>query len=358
MRRVGPTSVCCVWKTSGTWNISGTTRSSCHAGRPALRLPWTMVRRRPPHAAPAGFIYHMMRCGSTLIARFLQASGRCQVLSEPHIFQKVLCHEASRGPHRARWLQRLMEWHILGLCRSDQPLVVKWAASVNFGIEALREAFPKTPSIFVHRDPVEVLVSTVERPPPDFMPMPAYQLSPEWHTPERSLLSLPEASAQFIASSIDWARAIPDIYVVAYEELPALITSHIAPLFGIALSAADQERLRRSRGARHAKRPERIFGGRTCAASGRHARATPQIRALAESVIEPALARFLAEKPRLSRTSRPSLEAVPARSSTRKRREECSLLLTRRARTRKTPSAELPRQRGAYCWARPRPQHH
>ena len=266
-----------------------------HAGRPVLRA---LDDGSAPAAlpAPAGFIYHMMRCGSTLIARLLQASGRCQVLSEPHIFQKVLCHEAAAGAHRARWLQRLMHWHVLGLCRSDEPLVVKWAASVNFGIEALREAFPGTPSIFVYRDPVEVLVSTIERPPPSFTPMPAYQLTPGWHTPDLSRLSLPEAAARFIASSIDWARAIPDIYVVAYQELPALITSHIAPFFGIQLSAADQQRFGEV-GARHAKRPERIFEPDSAA---KRARATPEIHALAKSVIEPALTRFLAEKPRLA----------------------------------------------------------
>ena len=270
-----------------------------HAGRPVLRA---LDDGSAPAAlpAPAGFIYHMMRCGSTLVARFLQASGRCQVLSEPHIFQKVLCHEAARGPHRARWLQRLMEWHFLGLCRSDQPLVVKWAASVNFGIEALAEAFPTTPSIFVFRDPVEVLVSTVERPPPDFMPMPAYQLTPERQTPEPSRLSLPEAAAEFIASSIDWARGIPDVYAVAYEELPALISSHIAPLFGFPLSAADQGRFS-DVGTRHAKRPEKMFEPD---GEAKRARATPQLRGLARSVIEPALARFLAEKPRLNTRDR------------------------------------------------------
>lgn len=131
-----------------------------------------LARARP---APrlAGLVLHVSRCGSTLVVRALQAAGAL-VLSEPAPLLKALWLplETPDGPDRparlavqAALLRALVA--VLAAPRSlaDQPVVVKlshWnAAQVGF----LTRVWPGVPWLFLHRDPLEVLVANLRRGP-------------------------------------------------------------------------------------------------------------------------------------------------------------------------------------------------
>jgi hypothetical protein len=113
------------------------------------------TRHRAPE--PAGFIFHMSRCGSTLVSQMLAALEQNIVISEARPIDQVL--ESSLPLEaRAQWLR----WTINALVQprfGERYSFVKFDAWHVAQIPTIVHAFPTTPWIFLYRDPVEVLVS-------------------------------------------------------------------------------------------------------------------------------------------------------------------------------------------------------
>ena len=135
------------------------------------RTPLSVLMQPPPADAagvPDGLIFHMSRCGSTLVAQMLAASPDHVVVSEAAVFDQVvqMAHVSSglpldqrlgllrgmlsalgrrAGPDKGRFFVKLDSWHMLAF-----PL--------------LRDAFPQTPWLFLYREPVEILVSQARMP--------------------------------------------------------------------------------------------------------------------------------------------------------------------------------------------------
>ena len=116
--------------------------------------------------SPSGFIFHMSRCGSTLLAQMFAAVAQNLVLSEaPPIdrilaakrFNPNLCEQEHiamlrammlslgqrRRPELNRYIIKLDSWHVSHL-------------------ELIQRAFPDVPWVFLYRDPLEVLVSNLD----------------------------------------------------------------------------------------------------------------------------------------------------------------------------------------------------
>lgn len=105
---------------------------------------------------PDGLIFHVSRCGSTLLASALRAIGDAVVLSEPGPVDTVLAtaEDADTATVRLRHLLRAM-------APDDRsaPYLVKLDAWTTLDLPLVRAAFPDVPWALVHRDPAEVLVS-------------------------------------------------------------------------------------------------------------------------------------------------------------------------------------------------------
>ena len=117
---------------------------------------------RPASLEPTGLIFHMSRCGSTLISQMLVASSANIVVSEASPIDAVVRLEASedervallramvgalgqaRTPGETRYFLKLDSWHACVL-----PL--------------FRRAFPHTPWAFLYREPAAVMVSHARR---------------------------------------------------------------------------------------------------------------------------------------------------------------------------------------------------
>lgn len=118
----------------------------------------------PPGDAvpPSGFIFHMSRCGSTLIANALSRIRGNVVVNEPAMLMHCLWG-AAEMPETARMhlaLARglMARW---GARRTgqEQRLFVKLTPFDVLFVPLLRKAFPGVPWIFLSREPVEVMVS-------------------------------------------------------------------------------------------------------------------------------------------------------------------------------------------------------
>jgi hypothetical protein len=120
-----------------------------------------------PGAPLKGIVYHMSRCGSTLIGRQLAALERNIVAQEPAPMDDVVrVGERLPGLTRAmhvRWLRAMAA--ALGQPRNgESAFYLKTDPWHIHSFDLFREAFPKTPWIFLYRDPVEVMVSQARIP--------------------------------------------------------------------------------------------------------------------------------------------------------------------------------------------------
>lgn len=106
-----------------------------------------------PAAAPALFIFHVSRCGSTLLAQMLATDPANVVLSEPPLLDHLARHgQAARIPALLRLLGQRQR-------PSERRLVVKldsWALAYH---GALRSLFPEVPFALLYREPGPVLES-------------------------------------------------------------------------------------------------------------------------------------------------------------------------------------------------------
>ncbi len=130
----------------------------------------TMLRvsGRRPDVRPAGFIFHLSHCGSTLIANALKTSDRAVVVSESRPISNLL---RSRAPVTSPWLAERWERTRATLLNSlftlfahyrtgeAEPLVIKFVSLDIMGIEWVRSRWPDVPCLVVIRDPVEVMVT-------------------------------------------------------------------------------------------------------------------------------------------------------------------------------------------------------
>src|SRR5271157_2004467 len=120
-----------------------------------------------PSLEPAGMIFHLSRCGSTLVSRLLCAVPGAVVLAEPAPLNALLRLDPDRVDEAT--LVRLVRLLVraLGRCRhGDERQLVLKCTSWNIRRRAvLAAAFPETPWIWVQRDPVRVLASLLAEPP-------------------------------------------------------------------------------------------------------------------------------------------------------------------------------------------------
>lgn len=152
-----------------------------HTIEARLRLPFNRLFRRQlgiselveiearrPALHPSGLIFHLSRCGSTLMAQMLAALPWAVVASEPSVIDGVIRHwQTQSGATRQTLVTRLKA--LLGcLVRprsgGERAHFVKLDPWHTVHLPLFQEAFPETPCIFVYRDPVEVLVSLAREP--------------------------------------------------------------------------------------------------------------------------------------------------------------------------------------------------
>jgi len=189
-----------------------------------------------PVLPPAGFIFHMSRCGSTLATQMLSADPDNLVLSEPSPFDFALRLD--------QMLQLPEELHVsvlramlgaLGQRRRarEQWLLVKLDSWHTRQMPLLARAFPDVPWIFMYREPVEVLASQVlERgmqTVPEFMPPQVYGL-----TDDDAMLPPDEYCARVLAQVCApvVANAAGGL-LVNYKEMPQAVWTRILPHFAV-----------------------------------------------------------------------------------------------------------------------------
>jgi len=189
-----------------------------------------------PGMPPTGLVFHMSRCGSTLVAQMLAAIEENRVMSEPPAIDGVLRQRNVAHLHtivsalgqpaeaETRYFLKVDCWHI-----HEYPIV--------------RDAFPSTPAVFLFRDPVEVIASQMRSPG-------------EWTAHLGA--NREEGIANLLAGMLEAALRHSDtLRFIEYTELPEAVFG----MFGIEWASTQQQKMRLA-ATRDAKSPGLEFSTR------------------------------------------------------------------------------------------------
>lgn len=240
---------------------------------------------RQPGVPPTGFIFHLSRCGSTLISRMLAALPQNVVLSEPPPIDNLLrAHLADE--QRLTFLRGLV--NALGQPRrgDERHFFIKFDSWSVVDLPLIARAFPDVPWLFVYREPVEVMVSHARQRGPQTFPG---MLDPQWFGLDPATLfgmDFDEYCARFLGRVCGAAlehRHIGAGRLVNYRELPAAVYELLSGHFHVELTPGERDLLAQA-AQLNAKNPILPF---TADIEEKQKRASPRLRELAEEWVNP-----------------------------------------------------------------------
>ncbi|QGM46349.1 sulfotransferase [Methylocystis heyeri] len=116
----------------------------------------------PSGLKPSGFIFHMSRCGSTLLSQALAADPVHIVVSEASPIRNVL-HAPLFGPATTEqvetWLLYMANAFGQRRLAGEARFFIKFCAADIFHLPLIRRVFPDVPWVFLYRHPLEVFAS-------------------------------------------------------------------------------------------------------------------------------------------------------------------------------------------------------
>lgn len=223
---------------------------------------------------PSAFIFHISRCGSTLVSQLFGLDEACVTLAEVPFVDRLL---------RARYDSQLAERvnvathfpaavRLYGQRRLERErfLVVKLDSwHVGFAAE-LRAMYPRSPFVLLYREPAAVIRSHRKRPGmhavPGVIEDAVFRFAPgaKSTTPETHLARV---LAFYYESFLEIARTDPHCLLVPYRAGMMPVVESIAHFCGIEISAAQKERMP-ERASFHGKYPDEKFDEASPASEG------------------------------------------------------------------------------------------
>jgi hypothetical protein len=211
---------------------------------------------------PDGLVFHMSRCGSTLVARLLGQLHGAIVLSEAApidmLLQILVRDDRVSQADKALLLRRMVAALSSDRDGKARRRFIKTDSWHTAALPLFRAAFPQTPWIFLYRDAMAVMLSQKR--------MPGAQTLPGGYS---ALLDLdtagaipgPAFTARVLAAVCDAAAdhaGLGEGLFLAYETLPSAFLSQILPHFGITPDAAELAAIEEA-SRRDAKEPRVAF---------------------------------------------------------------------------------------------------
>lgn len=195
------------------------------------------------------FIFHMSRCGSTLITQMIATSKRFFIVSEPQIFNAIL--NPKFMPKESQEKMYLLRAVINAIedCKpeSAEYVFIKFRSWNTLFLNKILDLFPKVQWMFVHRKGIEVLESVL-RDPPGWMRsrftyshffMEKLGLSVD----KFKALSESEYAIQLLGTfcSLALSQVSPKSIFIDYENIAGGLPSVLEENWGINLSVTEKE---------------------------------------------------------------------------------------------------------------------
>lgn len=234
-----------------------------------------------------GLIFHMSRCGSTLLAQMLAAVPDNIVSSEPEPLDGIIQWARLTQVDETTAVNAIRA--IVAALGRDRDTgakhhLIKLDAWHAFSLPLFRAAFPTVNWVHLYRDSIEVMVSTMQQPgvhtAPGALPEQVVSFAADAN------MSLEDFAARVLAGIGEAIIAHHDLgggMLVAYPDIVEAAISLIAEHFSLALEA-DSIALMTSAARRDAKDPQQGF---TDDVSRKHAAATVAMRNAVERWMQP-----------------------------------------------------------------------
>jgi hypothetical protein len=107
---------------------------------------------------PAGFIFHLSRCGSTLVSGCLAESDNTCVLSESPLLTELMLDDSLNEKIKQHLLPQFIHMQAM-TSPGRRKIIIKWNAWDIFFWSQIRALYPRVPVLFLVRNPVEILAS-------------------------------------------------------------------------------------------------------------------------------------------------------------------------------------------------------
>jgi hypothetical protein len=254
-----------------------------------LHVPSDDIGRVARDTAPVGIIFHVARCGSTLISQSLKRLDDLVVYAEPQPVNEILAppHRWPRAGLAAalRTLGGAFARHARG------PYVLKLSSWNTLYCEIVAEAFPDTPWILCLRDPVEVGVSLLASPP-------------GWFQGTTETTRALAAGVDSGGASVSREEFVARVYgafctaagrldvsrgrLVHYESLPEAVWRIVAPHFRLSVDPSQRNRIAEA-ARRHAKAPVGTVAEFTSDVAAKQNASSPALRMAIDLLARPQL---------------------------------------------------------------------
>ncbi len=209
--------------------------------RPVVINPQLCDDYIPRRHAPAGIIFQISRCGSTLVSQLLKRATNVMVYSEPLVLNDLLFPGSDKSEDEL--VSALRVTGILLSQHAAKPYVLKLRSWNSLFARVVRKAFPTSPCVFCIRDPIEVAVSVASRPPtwlraysdqPNPFERFVQGLLPSDHTREQYVAAMLVAFCNSVACESGRER----LTIVEYASLPGAIFDVVAPFLQLEYSTS------------------------------------------------------------------------------------------------------------------------
>jgi hypothetical protein len=210
-----------------------------------------------PGAPLRGMIFHMSRCGSTLMSQQLAACEYNVVASEPAPFEALVrAHLRLKDLPREvqiRWIRAMVS--AIGQARAGEAaFYLKTDCWLVHQMDLIREAFPDVPWVFLYRDPVEVMVSHKRIPAawtvPGLLPPQALKLRTSDWDPTQTDVYVARAVALICGGGLEAVQNDENGILVNYSELPNVMYERMLPHFRLPRDAIPAMKRRSLQNAR------------------------------------------------------------------------------------------------------------
>ena len=203
-----------------------------------------------PSVRPKGFIFHMSRCGSTLLSQMLAAAPENIVLSEAAPIDDILRGHFGNPNvteeqivERLQWLVSVLAWR---RHPAEKNVFIKFDCWHTVFLPLIQRAFPDVPWIFLYREPIEVMASAQKQLGGQMIPGVLEPGLFGWDAATVGSMPLYEYAARALAKLCEAALAQAQAgqgKLVNYHQLPAAIWPTLMNYWKVEFSADETGRM-------------------------------------------------------------------------------------------------------------------
>lgn len=209
---------------------------------------------------PAGFIFHLSRCGSTLLSGCLSELDTTSIFSESPVLTEILLDKTVGETAQQKYLQQLID--LQASVFPERPdVVIKWNAWDIFRWELIRAIYPQVPIIFLVRNPVEILASHQKLAGRHMSGDPAiadlYSACTVLEL-DGGILDKRIAVLRRLLLAMSKKTSDSNTRVIDYQQLNEMQLVQVATFFGCELNASGRLKIQK-RMAHHSKTPGQVF---------------------------------------------------------------------------------------------------